>query len=635
MISTFHGIEVGKRGLQVHQQGMHVIEHNVSNANTEGYSRQKIDFETFQPLYVPGMSREERPGQVGMGTVVQQIKRVRNEFIDDRIMHETGNNGYWKTMQPNYTQIENIYNESSEFSIRNSLDKVWKSWQGVSQNPDDRAARAVVRQTSKSLATSIQKTFDRLYGLQKNIDNQIKLKVDSINDYAQQISQLNIRIANSKSEGDNPNDMMDKRDLLVEKLSDMINVNVVRTDPDEFMIYVGSQYLVQGKKFRPLEAKGNALHNGFVDVKWKDDGSRVKIENSGIKALLDLRDKVLDHQITQIDNMAINFVDLVNEAHRDGFGLNAKTQMNFFSDIKLTQNRNGNYDFNGDGQIDKTILFKISGTKKLNMESEVGSAGVLNFGPRKPGGEDVLLQYTAKDKIKDIISRINKSKVGVSAYVNHRGRLAIKAALPENKQNMKFVLRHLEDSGDFLVGVSGLLRQRGAVGSYDWNKINEVNKLVGAEKDWSVTPQYHPSRWISISKDIQNDLSNIAVAQGIDTNGDDVFDKPNGVGDNGNALIIAKHRYNNAMIGEKATFDEFFTGLIGTLGSDARGANTQLEKSKLVMKHLQNKRKSISGVSYDEEMANMVMFQHGYSASARLIKTFDSMLDTVINRLRA
>ena len=114
MISTFHGIEVGKRGLQVHQQGLHIIEHNVSNSNTEGYSRQRITFETFNPLYVPGLTREERPGQIGMGPIEQRISRVRNAFLDDRIMVEKANNGYWNTMQFNLYQVEQFHNESSQ-----------------------------------------------------------------------------------------------------------------------------------------------------------------------------------------------------------------------------------------------------------------------------------------------------------------------------------------------------------------------------------------------------------------------------------------------------------------------------------------------------------------------------------------
>jgi len=129
MISTFHGIEVGKRGLQTHQQGMHVVEHNIANANTEGYSRQRISFEAMQPLYVPGLSREETPGQVGQGNIVQSITRVRNEFIDDRIMEETSTLGYWKTTHEHLYQIEQLHNESSAQTIRNDLDQFWKSWE--------------------------------------------------------------------------------------------------------------------------------------------------------------------------------------------------------------------------------------------------------------------------------------------------------------------------------------------------------------------------------------------------------------------------------------------------------------------------------------------------------------------------
>lgn len=635
MISTFHGIEVGKRGLQVHQQGMHVLEHNVSNASTEGYSRQRITFETFDPLYQPGLARENRPGQIGQGTVVQRITRVRNAFIDDRIMQETSNMGYWDKMQFMYKQLEQLQNEPSKHTIRNNLDKFWKSWQKLSQNPDDRATRTVVRETGVTLARSISKNFDRLSGMQSNIDDQLRLKVQEINNFAKQISGLNEKILQSKQVGDNPNDLLDKRDLMVEKLSRMVNVNVVRKDPDEFMVYIGSQYLVQGTKVRKIAALGNAQKNGLTDIRWADNKTRVKLEKGEITALLNMRDKVIGEQIRQFDNMAINLMDLVNESHKDGFGTNGKTGLNFFNVVHLVQNRSGNYDSTGDGIDDKTILFKISGTKKVDPNKAIGSSGILNFGPKVPGGKDVLIRYNPQDKVKDVVNKINKSDVGVVAYFNHRGRLAFKASLPDNKQNMNFVIRRLEDSGDLLVGISGILRQRGAQGAYDWSRVNQVTKLVGNEKDYTVTPQYHPSRWVDVSDAVRLDVNNIAAAQGTDTDGDDKFDKPNGLGDGNNALVISKYRFENGMIGEKATFNKFFTGIIGKLGADSRDARTHFEKSKLVMKHLEGNRKAISGVSMDEEMANMVMFQHGYNASARFIKTLDQMLNTVINRLMA
>ena len=635
MISTFHGIEVGKRGLQVHQQGMHVVEHNVSNAGTEGYSRQRITFETFDPLYIPGLSREQRPGQVGMGTVVQRIERVRNAFIDDRIMAETSNQGYWNTMQFNLSQVQNIHSEPSAHTLRSNLDNFWKSWQNLNNDPKSRAAREVLQKNAVGLSQNVAHTFDRLNILRNNVDNQIRIKVKEINALAKQISEINEQILKSKQVGDMPNDMLDRRDKMVEKLAKMVNVNVVRKDPDEFFIYVGSQYLVQGAKYRKMKAEGNARQGGLADVRWNDDNRPVKMQSGELKALMVMRDDVLYKQITQLDNLAANIMDLVNSVHRDGFGLNFKTGLDFFRKVPLTQNRNGNYDSTGNGVEDKTILFRIFGTKKLDKDAQIGSAGQLNFGPLVPGGKDAVVNYSARDRVDDVIKRINRSGVGVVAYINHRGRLGLKASVPEDKRQMRFVIRHLQDSGDFLVGISGLLRQRGAQGAYDWNAINQVNKLVGGEKDYSVTPQYHPSRWMTVDQAILRDINSIAAAKGTDTTGDDRFDKSNGVGDGSNALKISSFRNADVMIGKFSHFNDYFNSVIGGIGSQTKEAKDLFSKSELVMKGLKDDRKSISGVKMDDELAQMVMFQHGYNASARLIKTFDQMLDTVINRLKA
>ncbi|MDR2733853.1 MAG: flagellar hook-associated protein FlgK [Spirochaetota bacterium] len=635
MLSTFHGIEVGKRGLQTHQQGLHVVEHNIANMNTEGYSRQRITFEAMQPLFVPGLSREETPGQIGMGGVVQSITRVRNEFIDDRIMEETSNLGYWQITYDRLHQIEQLHNESSEETIRNDLDQFWKSWEKLNINPDDHATRAVVRETGITLSRSISKNFDRLFNLQTNIDTEIQIKIEEINAFARQIAELSDQIRKSEQIGDNPNDLWDKRDLLVEKLSSIINVNVVRSNPEEYMVYIGSQYLVQGSKFRRLAGVGNPMNDGFVDVKWDDDRSAVKIGHGGIAALLELRDVTIADQIREMDNFTLNLTDLVNEVHRDGFGLNFKTGINFFQEVYRTQNRNANYDYNGIGRETHSMVFRVSGTKAVDLDREIGSEGQLNFGPEHPDGEDTIISYTARDTVREIIDRINRNDTGVVAYANHRGRIALKANLPMDRRNENYVIRHIEDSGDFLVGITGILRERGQAGAFDWRSIDQVSKFEGSEKDFAITPQYHLSRWMDVDIAIKRDLNSIAAAQGIDTTGDDRFNKSNGFGDGNNALVIAGYRYGAGMIGDNATFDEFFTSIIGRLGSASRDAKTHMEKSALVMKHLENNRKSLSGVSEDEELSAMLMFQHGYNASARLIRTLDSMLDTLINRLHA
>nr|HPL19043.1 flagellar hook-associated protein FlgK [Spirochaetota bacterium] len=125
MPSTFMGLEIGKKGLMTHQQALHTTGHNISNAENKEYSRQRVVITAADPLYVPALNRSNVPGNIGQGSVVASVERIRDSFIDDRIMVEKNNAGYWKVRNEFVYQIEAVYNEPSEESVRHRLDELW------------------------------------------------------------------------------------------------------------------------------------------------------------------------------------------------------------------------------------------------------------------------------------------------------------------------------------------------------------------------------------------------------------------------------------------------------------------------------------------------------------------------------
>ena len=129
MGSTFSGIELGKRSIMAQTDAITTAGHNISNANTEGYSRQRVQIKEFDPLYRPEMTRAERPGQIGQGVDVQSITRVRDELLDKRIGAQANQESYWQTRSDYYTMLEQIYNEPEDISVRFNMDKFWESWQ--------------------------------------------------------------------------------------------------------------------------------------------------------------------------------------------------------------------------------------------------------------------------------------------------------------------------------------------------------------------------------------------------------------------------------------------------------------------------------------------------------------------------
>ncbi|MDR2101270.1 MAG: flagellar hook-associated protein FlgK, partial [Treponema sp.] len=232
--------------------------------------------------------------------------------------------------------------------------------------------------------------------------------------------------------------------------------------------------------------------------------------------------------------------------------------------------------------------------------------------------------------VQDILSRINNSGAEVVARLNREGRLTLKgtpasgAILPGG--NPDFVIRHIEDSGHFLTGYAGILNAAGPEGAYDWGGADAVAVLRGGAADYAVAPVAHPSGWIEVNPAILKDSA--SVVAGFGENG-----RPANPGNGEAALAIASIRNTQVMVGRLGTFDDYFADAAGRIASLGAQSRDELATQNLIMKQLKDMRESISGVNVDEELSNMIKYQHGYAAAARFITTVNSLLDTLINRM--
>ncbi|MDI9426231.1 MAG: flagellar hook-associated protein FlgK [Spirochaetota bacterium] len=630
MNSTFMGIEIGKRGLHSHQQALHVTGHNISNAENKEYSRQRVVITSADPLYVPALNRANSPGNIGQGSVVQTVERIRDSFIDDRIVAEKDVLGYWNTKNDFIHQIEMVYNEPSDQSLRSRLDQMWRAWEELSKYPEERSAREVVKEKAVNLSNEVNHVYRQLDDLQKNANRQVFHRVEQVNLYARDIRDLNERILKAEALGDNPNDLKDRRDALIEKLSTLVNISVGRSDRDETIVYIGGENLVQGEVLRPLEAVMDPDNHGYYKVVWRDTGTDVEIKGGEIAGLLEARDKIMRENINDLNAFAINLVDLTNEIHRDGFGRRGETNVDFFRHIMISDNVEGNHDLNNDGIADVTAIFKVAGANKIDASAAIGIAGTLTFVANREPETEVQIDYSRNDSTNSVIKKINDARLGVVAYIDHNGSLALKATVAGDTDKKNFMLRHLEDSGQFLVGFSGVLRQSGAMGAFDYRRVNDIVKLLPDRERITITPQYNPAAHMAVSEAVMADVDKIAAAKGRDLGGTGDFNTTNGIGDGTNALRLAALRHKAAMVDKNATFNDFYVSLISRIGSQGEEAADRIKNQETLLKNLANLRESVSGINLDEEMANMIAFQHGYNASARVINTMDRMLETII-----
>ena len=621
MANSFGAIEIGKRSLQAHTAQITNAGHNISNANTEGYSRQRVMVRTFEPLYKPDLERAETAGMIGQGTDVESITRVRDELLERRIVSQSNGEGYWSTREKYYVQIEQIYNEPSDISVRGNMDKFWESWQELAMYPESDAARQAVVTRGESLTNSIHQQYTGLRNISDMVNSDIEATVKQVNDYTRQIASLSAEIVRSRAMGDNPNDLMDRRDLLVNKLSSLINVTVDDTDPDEYMVHTDGEILVQGSHARKIDILPLIDNNGYGQLVWNDTGNDAIFTGGQLGALIELRDVDLRTEIQSLDTMTMNFADLVNDVHRNAIGKNNVTGLDFFVEHPFVENVNGNYDRDGDGQFDSSYIFRLTGTNKLDLKAQLGLEGTITLSG--PDG-NVNVSYRATDTVEQVINRINDSAGEVKAYLDRNNSLVLKATTASSMQNPDFVIRHVEDDGMFLTGYAGLLQNSGAEGAYDWARSDAVDLL--ATRQFAVSPVLNPSDYISVNQIIKLDTSNVAAAyvnaQGFAESGD------------GRAAVeIASIRNTKVMIGSERTFDDYFADAVTNVGLKGEQAEHMLLSQNKIMEDLRNLRDSISGVNIDEELADIIKFQHGYNAAAKYISVQDSLLDTLINRL--
>ncbi len=621
MANSFAGIEIGKRSLMAHSTQIQTAGHNISNADTEGYSRQRVIVKSFEPIYRPDLERAMVPGQIGQGCDVESINRIKDELLESRIVEQKNVESYWETRDKYYSMIESVYNEPNDVSVRTNMDKFWQGWQELSTYPESDAARLAVVVRGQTLTNSIQQQYKSLRGIGDQINGDIEAVVKQVNDLSRQIASVNGEIVRSKGLGDNPNDLMDRRDLLVEKLSSLINVTVTQKDPDEFMVHTDGQIIVQGSLARQIETVGQLDNNGYGKLMWSDTKLDAEFHGGTLGALVELRDKDIRTEIQSLNTMALNFADLVNDVHRNAIGKNNTTGLDFFVQHDFVENVNGNYDRNGDGVEDTSYIFRMTGTNALKMQEQIGLSGTMTINGAS-GNIDVA--YFSTDTVEDVINRINDSNGEVKAYLDRNSCLVLKATSSKGMENPDFVIRHVEDSGMFLTGYSGILQGSGADNAYDFNRANAVDVLAGAQ--FSVSPVLNPSAYIEVNGLIQNDVSSVAAAfknsQG--------FAEPS---DGRAAVEMAAIRNTKIMIGSQRTFDDYFADTITNVGLKGEQAQNQLATQNKIMGDLRDLRDSISGVNIDEELADIIKFQHGYNVAAKFISVQDELLDTLINRL--
>ena len=334
-MEALRSLEIGIRAVRTQRQALHVIGHNIANVNTPGFSRQRAVLATTLPQ-----------GFMGTGVKVESVQRLRDEVVDFYIREENPTLNRWKAKLEVLQGMEILFNEPSDSSIGKILGDFWNSWSDLANNPESGAARANVREQGEALCEAFRSLYQNLKDLQIKIDEQIKTEVEHLNSIIQQIADLNQQIEKIElGKSSQANDLRDKRDLLLDELSQLINFKYQEMQDNTLRLSVYGQLLVSKATVSPFMTE--AGEDGFLEIKWKDSGERVIITSGRLKGLLEMRDEVIPGFLAQLNELAAALIDQVNALHRQGIGLDGTNKIVGWKDFTGTLDSDGSFEING------------------------------------------------------------------------------------------------------------------------------------------------------------------------------------------------------------------------------------------------------------------------------------------------
>ncbi|MFZ5979330.1 MAG: flagellar hook-associated protein FlgK, partial [Candidatus Zixiibacteriota bacterium] len=324
MSGLFQSLEIGKNALLSQQFSLQTISHNIANSDTPGYTRQRVVMSTSYP-------QQSNVGMIGSGVQVDTIVQIRDLFLGQQYRDAQMSYGEWAYKEKIYTQIESVFNEPNDNSLNDLLNNFWDSWSQLATNSDSSDNREVILAQANQLINGFQQMAWSLESLRESIDSDITSMTYEINNLTTEIANLNAQIQVSELGGVTANDLRDARDLLLDELSNFIDVNTIEQPNSSTSVYIGSMVLVDGTQSFDINTV-TVNDNGQPINRLIWAGSEVELRNNNgqLSGLLEMRDQTVVEYQKKLDEMAATLVTEVNALHRSGYAADGSTSVNFF-----------------------------------------------------------------------------------------------------------------------------------------------------------------------------------------------------------------------------------------------------------------------------------------------------------------
>lgn len=663
MSGLFDTFTVAKRGLNVHQSAINTTSHNIANANTEGYSRQRSVIETTRPF--GGMSRFDAsgPGQVGTGAEVTTIQRIRDYFIDYQVRNENGKLGNYDVRSNFLTQVEDVFGEPSDKAMQKLFSQFFASYQELAKTPEKSASRTVALEKTIALTDTINHTYTQLEKMVTDAQGLLQSNVNDLNGYLDDINELNKQITSVCAVGQTPNDLMDSRDVLLDKVSRMLGMTVERKDKEAINLKAEGFQSADNTIENLVNADPNATCARFSYVKGVKDPVEDPAGSGHYKVSF-------DYYPLGNSNAAPKTIEITKLNILSANSLKDSLEQNRI----LIADKDGNAVLKGSSTVSgKTYdVEKINGVITSVVDKSTNPPTTLTKTGVNWETTSVPPTIVADSDIRDSLNvDLNKSIFQIyklDPAVNSVDPKNIKGEIAGNQSVQNMVLGYMKDldkiAASLAYSVNAIVTGNTIAGA---NSLadNKSYEMLFVNSDTPTTDAGISAKTITVNKNIIDDTSKLNC-KAKDTDGERNGDRAQAIAD----LISTKMNISNIDLDgaisvkeliredffgstfagvsldstthvkikgntDGKTVDGYYKDIISELGTKTQEANRITENERdVILKDLENQRLSVSGVSLDEEMTNLIQYQHAYQASAKVISTVDELLDVVINGLK-
>lgn len=621
MANLFNTLNIGYTGLSAAQVGISTTSQNVANAETEGYSRQRVITAAATPLSTSS-------GNVGNGTQVQEVMRIFDNFVFDSYTSVSSDKEYSDYEMQVLDELSTYFPEIDGVGIKSDMASYYDMWQTFSDNPDNDSIKIALAEETTNLADSISSLQSQVEDLQMQVNEELLVNVNQVNEIAEQLADVN-RAIDIAEAGDvyTANDLRDKRNLLEKNMSELIGADVTsgtisaniqvdsnsNTATGSYTLSVNGFNIVDGTSYHPLSVSSEKNPSGFYEVSYeRQDGVLIPMEEEitggKIGAILDLRggsidttsgmpeDGILQNVISQLDALSATLIEGTNNL----YAANSTTRMTSNSlDISSTEpimNSNLNVQ---EGSFD-LVVYDIDGNETARRSITIDASTVLS----EPNSNSIEAQIkaigddngdsNANNDIDDFLT--------YSFQTSADGELKLELIMDPSKESSgyKFSIEdNLTDdsysSGTNFAGALGLGRY------LDGNDAQSI----------------------SLNNALEDNPTNISAGYSGAT------------GDNRIALSMVQQQFASYdfQVGSQtynSTVYEMFDTIATYVGVTSNSAINNNDTVTTQYNAIQTEYDSISKVSIDEEMTNLIKYQTSYGAAAKVITTVDEMMQTLL-----